>query len=391
MKILLLPLFTFPTGHSKVSNTMGEWIKRAYPEAKVVETDILSYSQPTIEKFVATFYLKWIQFSPKSYGYIYRALMGKQKGKQNQAYFGKVITAYFEKRLLQLIKTEEPDMIFCTHSFASKIAVNVKRKNHLGIPIINVYTDLFINGVWNVRGADYHFVPTKEAEQEITTMFGVEEDSVFVTGIPIHPDFTERQIRRANNRAHVLIAGGNTGLMDVEHLNHLIRHYPALEFTILCGKNKKLYDDLQQMKSSKVHVRSYIDSVKEMNALYDTVDAIISKPGGVTISEVIHKEIPLYISHYLPGPEEMNVEYLLAHGMGRSVTMEDLAKTAETDFCRPEVLKKMITQMRYYHKTCSISIPEAIDVMMKEERVKQYRRVSLSKSYERHASKRLSS
>ena len=37
-----------------------------------------------------------------------------------------------------------------------------------------------------------------------------------------------------------------------------------------------------------------------MSALYDQVDAIMTKPGGVTISEVFQKQLPIFVHHYLP-------------------------------------------------------------------------------------------
>ncbi|CUB41299.1 Processive diacylglycerol beta-glucosyltransferase [Bacillus cereus] len=45
-----------------------------------------------------------------------------------------------------------------------------------------------------------------------------------------------------------------------------------------------------------------------MNKLYDQVDAIVTKPGGVTISESLFKRIPIFIYHVLPGQEEINLQ-----------------------------------------------------------------------------------
>jgi|SRR5690625_864903 len=366
MKVLLLPLFTFPTGHSKVSNTMAEWILRKYPQAEIVEMDLLSYSQPRIEKLISSFYLRWIQWSPKSYGYIYSRWAGRQKDKSKQSKMENFITSYFGRKLYQYIQEVKPEFIYCTHSFASRVAINVKETYGLQIPVINVYTDLFINGVWEVEKANYHFVPTLGAKREIKELFQLRDEQIFVTGIPIHPDFTEKPVKQANKRLHVLIAGGNTGLMDIAHLHHLIEHYPHLKFTILCGKNKKLYDDLQAMTSSTIHIKSYIQSTKEMNELYDTVDAIISKPGGVTISEVIYKEIPLYISHSLPGPEQINLQYLEDHKMATSVTLSTL--TAEKDnFCSPIVLEEMINQMRRHRAVYTHTVLAAIESLVLTE------------------------
>lgn len=372
MKVLLLPLFTFPTGHSKVSESMSAWMKKKYPHASISERDLLSYCHPTLEKWIAAFYLRWIHLFPHSYGYIYRQAMGKQKKKKRRLYH-RLFTTYFIKKMYALIQEEKPDIIICTHSFASKIVALTKTTYPLDVITINVYTDLFINGVWNIDQTDYHFVPTTEARTFIQSNYSVNSERIFITGIPIDPQFTEKQLTKANKRAHVLVAGGNTGLMDVDHLTYLIRTFPQLHFTILCGKNKKLYNDLKHLESPTVQIKPYIQSVKEMDAIYDTVDAMISKPGGVTISEVIHKEIPLYISHYLPGPEEINVSYLLEHEMAACITLDHHSSNGGTDFCQPAALEKMIQQMRKYRASCHHHISEAIDhIICKEKMHEQY-------------------
>ncbi|KYD28881.1 MULTISPECIES: hypothetical protein [Anoxybacillaceae] len=50
-----------------------------------------------------------------------------------------------------------------------------------------------------------------------------------------------------------------------------------------------------------------------MNDLYDQVDFILTKPGGVTISECLYKRLPIFIYDTLPGQEEMNFRILKRH------------------------------------------------------------------------------
>ena len=47
-----------------------------------------------------------------------------------------------------------------------------------------------------------------------------------------------------------------------------------------------------------------------MNKLYDAVDAIMTKPGGVTISEALQKRLPIFVHSMLPGQEKINLRYL---------------------------------------------------------------------------------
>ena len=64
-----------------------------------------------------------------------------------------------------------------------------------------------------------------------------------------------------------------------------------------------------------------------MNDLYNTADAIITKPGGVTVSEAIKKGLPIFIHSALPGQEEINLnilkEYKLVHELNDKQLLVD--------------------------------------------------------------------
>ena len=45
-------------------------------------------------------------------------------------------------------------------------------------------------------------------------------------------------------------------------------------------------------------------------------DLIISKPGGLTVTEAISKHLPILIPFAIPGQEAQNVEFLTSNGYG---------------------------------------------------------------------------
>ena len=59
-----------------------------------------------------------------------------------------------------------------------------------------------------------------------------------------------------------------------------------------------------------------------MALLYDQVDAIVTKPGGVTISEALWKRIPIFVYSALPGQEQFNQQYLTTQGLVYPITQE---------------------------------------------------------------------
>lgn len=367
MKILMMPLFQFPTGHTKTAEAMEENVREEYPDVVIETVDFLTYCKPILEKFSGSFYLKWIRIAPSLYQSTYRILMSDPLSKMPKVK-SPLWSQYFEKKMKQLLAEEAPDLIICTHSFPSKIIGKLIEKQAIAeIPVINVYTDLFMNGIWAKRGVKYHFVPNEEARNLLILKHQVPRENIFVTGIPISPAFTQMKRTSFSENGHVLVAGGNTGLINVEALTTLMLNLPTLRFTILCGNNEGLYHSLVKYESELIKIRKYIDSPEEMNCLYDKVDAIITKPGGVTLGEVIHKRLPIFVSHCLPGQEEVNLEYLLQHGMARKISLTCFDQKEAEWLCHTAELEQMVKNMDTFSSKINVTVREALTTVITAE------------------------
>ena len=80
----------------------------------------------------------------------------------------------------------------------------------------------------------------------------------------------------------------------------------------ICGNNKRLYNKINRLELSKnIFNYGYIDNV---DVFMDACDCIITKPGGLTTSEALAKQIPMLINNPIPGQEDRNVEFLLNAG-----------------------------------------------------------------------------
>ena len=83
----------------------------------------------------------------------------------------------------------------------------------------------------------------------------------------------------------------------------------------------------------------------------DAADCIVSKPGGLTTSEALAKNLPLIMINPIPGQEDRNAEFMLNNGLAMSVT-----KTLTIDevlyqlFLYPEKLPRMESNARFVGK-----------------------------------------
>ncbi|MBO0995905.1 MGDG synthase family glycosyltransferase [Bacillus sp. SD088] len=310
-KILFFPLLTMPSGHHQVAETMISYLQKRNKATLCKKIDLLSAWNPVLESMVTKTYLGWIHFFPKSYAWTYKKMAHSS---QTEHDYKKYYDHLFLKKMKAILLREKPDLIICTHAFPSHLLSTLKKDHQLTIPVMNVYTDFFINDVWGIEGIDYHLVSNSAMKQQLLVSNHVSESRVWVTGIPIGEQFSERKNRMHANQQKwkVLISGGSVGLGGILSLLKLAS--PSGEgkiiYYVLCGKNKRLFQQLQKLDRKNVQPIPYISDKAKMNALYERVDAIITKPGGVTISESLRKGLPIFIHSALPGQEEINLQLL---------------------------------------------------------------------------------
>lgn len=318
-RVLFLPFMRIASGHHQVANALLAMLKHIQYTTECEKVDILSYSYGRLESVISGIYLAWIKHLPHSYHWLYiQSSVQPNRKERRNTFYGTLFLPFFKK----MLRDKEPDILFCTHALPSNIANRLKRKGNCHAIIVNAYTDFFINRVWGLSEVDFHFVPSQMVKDELLRK-GVSQDKIFVTGIPVHPTFRQKQISppKRKHQITILVAGGNLGINMVEHLHKYNGN--KLHFYVLCGKNNALYQKLIKENHSRITPVSYISSPEEMSLLYDQVDAVLTKPGGVTISECLHKKKPIFVYHVLPGQEMINKQQLLKLDLIMPINLDD--------------------------------------------------------------------
>ncbi len=72
--------------------------------------------------------------------------------------------------------------------------------------------------------------------------------------------------------------------------------------------------------NKKIKILGYTDIIPELMGISDF---IITKPGGMTISEALVKELPIFLTFPIPGQEERNCRFLLENGVAVNIQPKD--------------------------------------------------------------------
>ena len=71
-------------------------------------------------------------------------------------------------------------------------------------------------------------------------------------------------------------------------------------------------------------------------------DLIISKPGGLTVTEAINKHLPMLIPFAIPGQETQNVEFLTSNGYAINIdNLLEINLIIDNLISNPKELEKM--------------------------------------------------
>lgn len=115
-------------------------------------------------------------------------------------------------------------------------------------------------------------------------------------------------------RLFYFFGGGEYGLgkdRTVAILNSLT-DFSDIQVIAIAGKNEKMKQEFERIvkekkKEKTIKVLPFTDKVPELMSISDLV---ITKPGGLTVSESLASHLPLIVINPIPGQEEENAEFL---------------------------------------------------------------------------------
>ena len=251
-------------------------------------------------------------------GYIFEELIRKFNEASNE----EAGDHYYNTRSFASYLTDmQPDVVVSTHFLSSNIVSFLKSRGHVRSRLITVITDFGVHPFWLSPSTDCYCVAS-EATRHILQTMGVSLGIIQVTGIPVDPKFTRAHDRKEIcgrlgidvQRTKVLVVTGSFGIGPLEEI--VQRLYTDYEVLAVCARNKKLYARLKAQCYPHTHVFGFVDNIDDLMAV---ADVIITKPGGLTISESLCMDLmPLFIAA-IPGQESMNVEVLHQAGIGSSI------------------------------------------------------------------------
>jgi processive 1,2-diacylglycerol beta-glucosyltransferase len=319
-KLLLLSV-SAGAGHVRAAQALEAAAGAATPPFEATHLDLLDLVPKDFRKLYGEQYIKLVEKLPQLWSYLYartdRASRDSLVGKLKRA-AEKLNT----RRLNDEIARLAPDAILCTHFLPAELLSRQRAKGKVLPPVWVQVTDFDVHALWVHPHVDRYCVASEEVAFRLADR-GVPAGKISVTGIPVMPQFSSVLTRAAcaaelgvdPAKFTVLMMAGGAGVGSLDELAARVLALPGdVQLITLAGRNAELLKRLRSLAKqhpARLFPQGYTNTVER---LMTAADLVVTKPGGLSVSECLAKGKPMLLVSPIPGQEERNADYLLEAG-----------------------------------------------------------------------------
>lgn len=309
-------------GHHSTAKAMIDYLTDKGIQCEML--DMFEYINPKLGDSIQDGYLLTTKYLPEEFGKVYSQL-DKKETKYNKYSLVAILSNIVTNKLREYVQDFNPDIIIGTHSYACMIMTYLHEKHYISCPTVGVVTDFTVHPFWESTDLDYYVT----ADELLTIQMmrkGIKKEKILPWGIPIRESFAEKiskqEARRElgiEDKPTMLVMMGSMGFGNViDRLRLLDTMEGDFQIVCVCGSNDKMKKGLDETEWTKqIYTYGFVNNV---HVMMDAADCIITKPGGLTSSEALAKQLPIILMNPIPGQEDRNMEFLVNTGAAVMVT-----------------------------------------------------------------------
>jgi processive 1,2-diacylglycerol beta-glucosyltransferase len=334
---ILIATVTAGAGHLAAAAAMEEAWRVCRPKDEVERIDLVKFFSPLHRKIVSDGYVKLVAHAPELWGMMF--------GKTDDLKVARVLLRLQRAlpsgsriKFARHVKRFAPDVVLCTHYLPLQILGRMRTNNRdkeeplsASPMVVSIVTDFVAHALWMDPCVDFYCVAAEDTKARLLAR-GVVAANVVATGIPISARFSAKPLPRAvrqtlglrDDQPVMLVLSGGFGMGPVGQIvTELDKVERTFQTVVVTGRNPELRRELAaEDRRHPTHVLGYASNMHELMA---AADLIITKPGGLTTSELLALGKPLFIVNPIPGQESANSDFLLERGAAAKVNrVEDL-------------------------------------------------------------------
>lgn len=363
-KHILITYASYGSGHKTVASYIYDYFEK-YGDYEIKIIDLMDY-----ENLVGLISKKVFEknFKSRTSSIIFSLLYELFDFKTMTVPYKSVTKAVFKnKRLQEEIVSFKPDLLISTHFFGNIILGMLNRKGLTDTKIISIITDYKSHEMWikDEKSMDAIIVSNDIVKNDLISK-GISSDKVYSYGIPLSEAFTNlgenikiKEKYHVNNgkKTYLFFAGGSIGsTFSYKYLKRLLEEKYDINVIYVCGKNDKLRKKAENLVEKNEYKNVLILGFStEVNNLLSISDVVITKPGGLSITESLEMKRPMLLIPGNGGNEIYNARFVCKNGYGINCnTPRKLAKTVGKTLKRKHIILNMRRKLNNYNDNKSI-------------------------------------
>lgn len=318
MKVLILSCNT-GQGHNSAALAVYENLRSHQVECEFM--DALLFAGKRTSNAVSKTYINVASKTPHIFGLAYRAggFISNTKTK-SPVYFA---NTRYAKQMYQYITGNHYNIVITSHLFPAQTLTYIKHKYKWNVFTIAIATDYTSIPFWEETNMDYYVIGHPDLISEFRRK-GIPEQKLLPLGIPVSANFctklpkeeARKQLELPLDSFIVLIMSGSMGF---GHLSPLISSFLKqtegnVTIVVMGGNNDELKSSLRDRFAQAPQVQ-ILDFTSQVSLYMDSADLLYTKPGGLTSTEALVKNIPFIHTAPIPGCETKNARFFASHGM----------------------------------------------------------------------------
>lgn len=308
-------------GHVRAAEAICTAARGTHPTVRATHLDVLTLVSRDFRKLYGEQYIKLVEKLPQFWSFLYAksdrpsrdSLLGKLK---------RAIERLNTRKLDAEIARLKPDAILCTHFLPAELLSRQRARGKELPPVWVQVTDFDVHALWVHPHVDHYCVASDEIAYRLMDR-GIAAGKISVTGIPVMPQFAEpldrttcaEELGVSPEIFTVLMMAGGAGVGALDELAARLLALPErLQLIALAGRNAEMLKRLQALAREHPGKLFPLGFTTTVERVMTAADLVVTKPGGLSVSECLAKRKPMLLVSPIPGQEERNADYLLEAG-----------------------------------------------------------------------------
>jgi processive 1,2-diacylglycerol beta-glucosyltransferase len=338
------------SGHTTAANALADAFRRKQ-QGEVRVEDILDYGSPIFREGLIRSYLDVSGRAPLLWKMLYESSdIADPEAVAVSNRLRARIDRLPVRRIERFVNDYAPDAIVCTHMFPLTVLQRLKQCGALPQPLYCVITDYMVHSMWINAIVDGYFLAS-EPTRYAMTMRGVSDSMLHVTGIPVKLEIAEPKARDAVRAQRGLPLDGPIvtlfgGGLEAKRARLMIQRLlegptPGL-LIVAAGRSAELLASIADLKDGLAMKLMTLGRVDYVDDLVAASDLVVTKSGGLIVSEILARGTPMVVIDPIPGQEEWNADFVAGSGAGLQLRQaESVPLTVSALLDAPERLALM--------------------------------------------------